>query len=414
MRILKIAVVSINYKDTPIEIREKFNFTESLKIEAGDYLLDRSVDELVIISTCNRSEVYIASENIDEGIKDVIDMLENFFEIPNTENYLNIERDEEAVIHLYMVASGLDSAVLGEDQILGQVNDAIQTSMKLGFSKKVLNRLFMQGLNEGKKIRTEIKISEVPLSTSYIGINLIKEKLRTLKGKKALIIGAGEISKLAIQYLVEEDLDKIYVTNRTHGRIKEVFKHYEELIPIEYKDRYKVLEDVDVLITATGAPHTIVEAKKVKHIDRSLCILDLALPRDVEEGVLENKNINLIQLDDLNKMSKENLEKREKLSEKALEIIKCDVEEFMLWLENTKVDPVLKSLNSRCKDIKTSRMDYLNRKLNLSSRESKVIEATIDSALRELIREPIKTLKAMNGRDRDTYIEATKGLFRFD
>ncbi len=410
---MKLAVVGINHKETPIEIREQFSFTESKKIEAGNYLLDRSVDELVIVSTCNRSEVYIASEDIEEAIDDTVELYKEFFNVENTEDYLLIEKNRDAVIHLYMVASGLDSAVLGEDQILGQIRDSMMSAMELNFSKKVLNRLFQNAICEGKKIRSEIKISEVPLSTSYIGINLIKETLGSLEGKKALVIGAGEISKLSITYLYEENLDKLYVTNRTHSRIKSIFKDFPDLTPVEYDNRYDILKEVDILVTATGAPHTVVSQEKVKNFENELVILDLALPRDVEAGVEENTNIKLFDLDNLTRLSEENMQKREELSQEAINIIEDDVDEYIDWLETIKVDPILESINSRCVKIKNSRMEYIDRKLDLDKRQRKVIDKMLMSALKGLVREPIKTLKSIEKDDMDTYIETVNRLFRF-
>lgn len=409
---MNLAVIGINHKETPINIREKFSFTESKKIEAGSLLLDKNIEEVVILSTCNRSEIYIASRDIDKGIEDVVNLYKEFFKVEDTEKYLLIEKNKECVFHLYKVAAGLDSLVIGEDQILGQVKDALLSAMELNFSKKVLNRLFQEALCEGKKIRKEIKISEVPLSTSYIGINLLKEQLGSLKDKKALVIGAGEISKLSLTYLVEESLDKIYVTNRTHSRIKEFFQMFDGLTPIEYDERYDILSEVDIVITATGAPHTIIKTSEVKNINKNLCILDLALPRDVEDTIVENENIILFQLDDLEKMSKNNLEKREKLSKRAEVIIEEDVDEYLKWLETINVDCVLKSLNELCLEIKDSRMDYIDRKLNLDCRERLVIEKMLLSALKGLVREPIKTLKSVDKEEEETYIELINDLFR--
>lgn len=410
---MNLAVIGINHKETPIEIREQFSFTESLKIEAGNKILDGASNEVVILSTCNRSEVYVVSEDIESAIGDTVKMYRDFFQVENTEDYLLIERGREAVVHLYMVVSGLDSAVLGEDQILGQVKDAIISSMELNLSGKVLNRLFQDALNEGKKIRSQIKISEVPLSTSYIGINLLKKELGCLEGRRALVIGAGEISKLSITYLSEENLDKLYVTNRTHSKIKDIFDSFPKLTPVEYDNRYEVLKEVDILVTATGAPHTIIEASKVEGLENRICILDLALPRDVETGVEDNDNITLFQLDDLNKMSEENLEKRAELSRKAEKIIEDDVADFIYWLSTIKVDPVLESLNARCRSIKESRMEYIDRKLDLDKRQRKIIDKMLMSALKGLLREPIKTLKSTDSSDADNYIETMNKLFRF-
>ena len=408
---MKVAVIGINHNNCPIEIREIFSFTESMKIESADLILDKSSNELVIISTCNRSEIYIASEDIDKSIKEVKEFYKEYFKFPEAEKFIFTKKGKDAVIHLYMVASGLDSMVLGEDQILCQIKDAMSFSMELGFSKKVLNRLFMDSLYEGKKIRSKLKISEIPLSTSYIGINLLKEKIGSLKGKKAFVIGTGKMSSLAIRYLYEEELDEIYVTNRTHGKIKKIFDEFTDLIAVEYNNRYKMLEEVDILITATSAPHTIVSKEYIRKTNKELYILDLALPRDVDFKVGEQESINLYHNDDLQKVSKKNLLKREELSKVAIKIINSDVEKYMEWIDNIKVDPIIESLNKRCISIKENTMDYINRRVDLNKRDEKIVDKMVMSALRKIIREPIIALKEVDKENTEEYIEIMKQIF---
>lgn len=408
---MNVAVIGINHNNTPIEVRERFSFTESMKIEASDLLLDKSVEEVVIISTCNRSEIYIASEDLETSIEEVKTFYSEYFEFENAKEYLFSKSGKDAVIHLYMVSSGLDSMVLGEDQILGQIREAMVFSMDLGFSKKVLNRLFMDAIAEGRKIRSELKISEIPLSTSYIGINLLKSDMGSLKGKKALIVGAGKMSTLAIRYLYEEELDKLYVTNRTHGKMKEIFKVFGDIIPVEYSDRYKILSDVDVVITATGAPHTVIKDEDIIGLENKLHILDLALPRDVDSKIGQRENVVLYHNDDLQKVSEKNLARREELSKTAIEIINGDVEKYISWMQSINVDPVIKSLNQRCSQIKTDTMDYINRRVDLNKRDKKIVDKMVMSALKQFIREPIKVLKDVEKDDSEEYIKIMKKIF---
>lgn len=411
---MEIAVVGVNHNTTPIEVREKVSFTETKKIEGINYLLDGRINEAVILSTCNRSEIYICSKKINEGIKDVEKFYKEFFHINNIHDYLFVKKGKEAINHVYMVASGMDSVVLGEDQILGQVRDALDFSMEVGGSKKILNKLFREAITAAKDIKCRLKISEIPLSTSYIGIKLLKEQLKSLNGKKALIVGAGKISSLSLKYLKEEGLEEIYITNRTHGKLKDLCFEFPELKAIKYEDRYSALKHVDIVITATSAPHIIFTKKDMEDIKKELYIMDLALPRDVEQKVEEFKNIHLYDIDDLKKTSEENLIRREELAEKALEIIKEDVEEFMEWLEKVKVDPVIKSLNDRCSEIQQDTLDYINRKLDLDCREQKIIEKMLGSALKRVIREPIKNLKDIKETEHmDTYIDMVNKLFDF-
>lgn len=408
---MEIAVIGINHNTSPIEVRERFSFTESMKIEGGNWILDRSTEELAIISTCNRSEIYIASNNIDLSIEEVKIFYKEFFKFPNAADYVFVKKGREAMVHLYIVAAGLDSMVLGEDQILGQIRDSAIFAMDLGFSKKILNRLFMDALSEGKKIRSEIRISEIPLSTSYIGISLLRKELGSLKGKKALIIGAGEMSMLAIRYLYEEELERIYVTNRTYDKMNIIFKEFEGLIPIKYSDRYDVLKDVDVLITATGAPHTVISYEDLPKLTNRLHILDLAIPRDVESKVGKVEDITLYHNDDLQKVSEENLLQRKRLSKEALEIINEDVEKYIKWINSIHVDPFIESLNQRCSTIKEDTMDYICRKVDLDKRDEKIIDKMVMSALKKFTRDPIKVLKGLDGQDSEECIQVMKKLF---
>ena len=409
---MKIAVVGISHNTSPIEVREKFSFTESMKIEGANWLLDKSIEELIIISTCNRSEIYIASEDIDVSIDQVKEFYKEFFSFPQVEEYLFTKKGQEVVAHLYMVTAGLDSVVLGEDQILGQIKEAMTFSMELGFSNKIINRLFMDAIAEGKKIRSNIKISEIPLSTSYIGIKLLKEKVGSLEGKKAFVIGAGKISRLSIEYLLEEGLAEIYHTNRTHGRVKEIFKEFSSLKPVEYKNRYEILKKVDILITATGAPHTIISYEDMPELKNKLHIMDLAIPRDVDDRIRENKKVILYHIDDLKKVSHDNLLEREKLSGEAMTIISDGVDKYMEWLSHTKVDPVIESLNDRCSIIKKSTMEYIDRKIDLDIRERKIVDKMLTSALKRVIREPIKTLKKTEAEKSEEYMKIVKELFQ--
>src|SRR5699024_6638845 len=189
-----------------------------MRIDGSSMILDKGIDEVIILSTCNRSEIYIVSENIEDSVEEIKAFYSKFFNFPLIEKYLFVKEGKDVITHLYMVTSGLDSLILGEDQILGQVKEAMIFSMELGFSGKILNKLFMEAIGEGKKIKTNLKISEIPLSTSYIGIKLLREEIGSLRGKKALVIGAGKISRLSLKYLHEEGLEEIYVNNRTHGR----------------------------------------------------------------------------------------------------------------------------------------------------------------------------------------------------
>lgn len=408
---MKIGVVGINHNTTPIEIREKFSFSESRRIEASNILQSNGIKEVVILSTCNRSEVYIMCEDIEDGISRVKNFYRDYFGYDDVEKYIFTRVQEECVKHLFLVSGGLDSIVIGEDQILNQIKDALEFSMELNFSKKVLNRLFMNALSVGKKIRSQIGISEIPLSTSYIGIKMLKEELGSFENKKALIIGAGEMSELALRYLYEGNLDKIYISNRSDGRLNEIFKEFPDTIAVDFKERYKYLSEVDILISATAAPHSIIYKEEIISIQNPLLILDLGLPRDIESSVQELPGVKLFSLDDLESVSENNAKKRESLAKEALSIIESDLNKFMVWLNTIKVDPYIGSLKEKCNEIKEDSLEYLFRRVELSSRDKKIMDKLIDYALERVVKEAILTMKDPDKAQNEVYQKVVKEIF---
>ncbi|RKD30620.1 glutamyl-tRNA reductase [Thermohalobacter berrensis] len=414
---MKIAVVGVNHDTAPAKVREKVSFTDSKKIEATNYLLDEGIKEVVILSTCNRSEIYIADreKKISEKIKIIKDFYKNYSKANNIENYLFVKEGKEALFHLYSVAVGLKSIVLGEDQILGQVKDAHTFAMELGASKKILNKLFREAVTTAKNIKSQLKISEHPLSVSYIGIKFLKEQLGSLEGKKALVIGLGKMGRLALEYLLEEKLDKVYMSNRSHERVVNIKKCYPKVNPIDYDERYNILNEVDILVTATASPHTIIKSEDMPTLEKELYIMDMAMPRDVDDKVKDISKVYLFNIDDLKKISSENEKKREELSRRAKDIINSDIDEFINWLKTIKVDPVIKALNRQCSKVQEDTLEYIYRKLELNSREKKIIQKMLNSALKRIIRNPILKLKELDDEEKlEEYIELLDNLFEFN
>lgn len=415
--IMRIAVIGVNHNNTPIEIREKVAFSETKKIEAINYLLDMEMEEVIILSTCNRSEIYIVSKDINTSVENVKQFYCDYFKINLIKDYFFIKKDQDAVRHIYNVASGLDSIVLGEDQILGQVKDSLQSAMEIGSSKKILNKLFREAITASKEIKSSLGISDIPLSTSYIAIKNLKEELGTLEDKKVLLIGAGKMTLLALKYFEEEKVETVYMTNRTVIKLKDLCKDCKKLkmTTLDFKDRYTVMDKVDIIFTATSASHTIIKKEFMPKLNKELYIIDLALPRDVEKDVNDLEFITIYDIDDLKKLSDENLRKREELCNKGKAIIEKSIEEFYKWIDGIKFDPVIKSFNDRCKEIENDTLEYINRKLNLDCREKKIIEKMIKSSLKRLVREPINNLKELNKEENaNEYIEVINQLFNFN
>ncbi|CEQ19568.1 glutamyl-tRNA reductase [Paraclostridium sordellii] len=409
---MNFAVVGVNHNDTPIHIRENVSFTDTQKIEGINFLLDNGISEVVVLSTCNRSEIYIYSDDILKKIEIVKDFYEDFFNVDNIKEYLFCKTGQDAIEHVFRVSAGLDSIVLGEDQILGQVKDAHEFSKQLGASKKVFNKLFREAITASKDIKTTTKISHQPISISYIGIKCLKDRLGSLEGKNALVIGIGKMSKLAMKHLEEEKLNSIYVTNRSYEKLQDIQDEYKNLIPIKYEERYSVLEKVDVVISATASPHTVIKKENMPNLSNTLIMMDIALPRDIDKNIDTLENIEVYDIDDLKKISDENDKKRRELACTGELLIDEKIDEFNDWLETIKIDPTIQSLNDKCADIREDTLDYIYRKLDLNCKEKKIIDKMLTSALKRLIREPILNLKQIKDSGKqEEYIKIVEELF---
>lgn len=409
---MDFAVVGVNHNNTPINIRETVSFTDTQKIEGINFLLDNGIEEAIILSTCNRSEVYIYSNNISDKVEVVKNFYQDYFDVESIEEFLFNKTGEEAIKHVFNVSAGLDSLVLGEDQILGQVKDAHDFARQLGSSKKVFNKLFREAITVSKDIKTTTKISHQPLSISYIGIKCLKEKMGSLENKNALVIGLGKMSKLAMKHLEEEQLNHIYVTNRSYEKLKSIQEEYKNLIPIKYEDRYEVMDKVDIVISATASPHTVLKKAEMPKTSNKLIMMDIALPRDIDKNLNEFENIEVYDIDDLKKISEANDKKRRELASFGELIIDEKIEEFNEWLDTIKIDPTIQSLNDKCSDIREDTLDYIYRKLDLNCREKKIIDKMLTSALKRLVREPIINLKQIKDSGKqDEYIKIVEELF---
>lgn len=409
---MSIGVIGVNHNLAPINIREKVSFTDTQRIEAIDYFLDIGIEEIVILSTCNRSEIYIQSEEIDKKVELVEEFYEKFFNVQGIKRYLFLKKDIDAIDHLFKVTSGLDSIVLGEDQILGQVKDAHDFSMKLGSSKKIFNKLFREAITTAKEIKNTTNISHQPLSISYIAVKFLKNKIGSLEGKKALVIGVGKMSKLTMKHLEEEKIDTIYVSNRSHGKINQLEDEFKTIVPIRYEDRYKVMNDIDIVISATSSPHTVIKYDQIPKIQRKIFMMDIALPRDIDPKINELKNIEVYYIDNLKDIYDKNDKKRKELAQIGFKMISEKIEEILEWLDTITIDPTIQSLNDKCLEIREDTLNYIYKKTNLDDRDKKIIDKMLTSALKRLIREPIINLKKTKDKGkREEYIKLIEELF---
>lgn len=401
---MKIISFSINHKKAKIDFREKVSFTKSGLLKALEILREgEDFQEGVIISTCNRTELIAVVDSLTNGESRCRKFFTDFFRLDHGEilGQYDFKADTDAVYYLYEVAAGLDSIVLGEDQILGQVKEAYQKARETGASKKVLNKLFLGAITTAKAIRSTTRISENPLSISSIGIQKGKEVLGSLRDKTVLVVGYGKMSRLAMNHLLEEGVRRIFLCNRREEKIKEV--QDPKIQKISYEDKYRILqeEEIHLVISATGAPHVIFEEKNFKGLYQSpakknhpLVMIDIALPRDIEPAIGKLEGIYLYTVDDLKEIAAKNLQGREALVHEIKHFIEKGVKEYEGWQRCIPVHPKIAKIKGQSSDLVDRELEDLFRKLtHLEEKDQKLIGKKVKSIVGKILKTPILEMK---------------------
>jgi len=344
---MNLVVIGINHKTAPVEVREKFSFSAKQILEVNRMLKGQGISsENVILSTCNRMEIYAVAPQKKDYLEPIKDFLGRFHNL-NLADYGNIfyvYKNKQAIEHLFRVASGLDSMIIGEMEILGQVKKAYQDARESRTTGKILNRLFEKAFNTAKKIRTDTSVGRGAVSVSSAAIRLAKKILGDLSDKAALIIGAGLIGEQLVLYLKKNGIKNILVANRTLEKAKILTEKFAATA-VSFDGFRQWLAEVDIVITSTGAPHCIIRKDDIislmpKRKQRPLFIIDLAVPRDVEEDVNKIDNVYLYNIDDLQKIVEQNISLRKNELETCNKIIDDSCKALVGWWvkENTKHD----------------------------------------------------------------------------
>lgn len=404
---MEFGYVGINYKNANQDVRDKVSFTDNQKIDFMQKASDRGVEQCMVLSTCNRSEVFFLAEKADV----IRTLYEETFSAMETSSYLDCRSGDEALCYLFRVAAGLESMVLGEDQILGQVKDAFELAQTLGHTGKELNKVVREAVTCAKKMKTELKISEKPLSVSYVGIQQLKDVFG-IAGKKALVIGSGKTAVLALRYLYEYEIAAVTVCSRTFAHARELLEEFPGIEIVPYEKRYEKMKDCDIVVSATASPHLVVKAECVE-IDRSMAFLDLASPRDVDPAIADAAL--LLNLDSLDRIVEHNYQEREALVQQGQSMIDEALAETNAWLNATGVDATIESLQQKCDEIVSDSYEYLNRKLDLSAREQKIVKKILKASLRRLLREPILEMKQIESKEQqEEYQKVVRQLFQIE
>lgn len=407
---MQFGFLGLSYKQASLDVRDKTSFTDSKKVEFFQGLESFGIDQCLILSTCNRSELFYFYEREHQS-KEIWNYYIEFFGETEVEKYLIYYKGEQALDYLFRVTAGLESQVLGEDQILGQVKDALDFSRTMGYAKKELNRVVCNAVACGKRIKTEIKISEIPLSVSYIGIQYLNRSCG-IKDAKVLVIGSGKMASIGLRYLHEYGAKTIYICSRKIEHAKELLREFPEIKVVEYEDRYQVLQDCSIVISATASPHIVLKKQDAK-INQELYLLDLATPRDIDPLFKEEERCHLFNLDTLQYIANENQNERKQLTKECEKLILKNLEETCNWLKMSRMDATIESLQQKCNSIVEDSFCYLDRKMELNEREKQMLKKTLNASLQRLIKEPIQELKQLDtGEKQEHYKEVFNHLFQ--
>lgn len=423
---MQIVTVGLDCNKAPVEVREKISFTSHRLTAAYNALLALpSVQEAAILSTCNRVELYIYSG--DELISDVFSELRTFLSdfhqtpVEKFAPYLFFLNGAQAVQHLFEVASGIQSMVIGEAQIQGQVRDAIEQSRKLGGAGRVLDALFRAAISTGKRARTETTISESGVSVSFTAIELLEEKIGSLEGKRALVIGSGKTGRLTGQILLDKKVSDLTLINRDLGNACETarqlgltedsIKAFDCLIP--------ALADADVVITSTAAPHPVVHrahlevAMAGRGEDRPIYIVDIAVPRDVEPESAEVPGVRIWDIDGVNVLAEANKARRSGEVWRVKEIVQEELADFMAWLGALTVVPTITTLRQHADTIRKAELNRTIQALgDVTDREARLLDDLTCRIVNKLLHEPTLRLKEVaNSTEADRYAEVVRHLF---
>ncbi|MCL4459955.1 MAG: glutamyl-tRNA reductase [Chloroflexi bacterium] len=413
-----ILALGLNHKTTPVEMRERLAIGHDDLAEALS-LLRSYVTEGMILSTCNRTEIYGLVGHRRSGAQNIQRFLCDYYHLTlvEIEPYLYLYGQEEAIGHLFRVASGIDSMIVGEPQVLGQVRDAFEVAQAQGCVGAVLSSLFRQAISVGKRVRTETDISKNAASVSYAAVELARKIFSDLARRTVLIVGAGKMGELTAKTLIDNGVAKVIVANRTYERAVEMARRFGGSA-VEFSRLPEALSAADIVLTSTGAPNYIIEpemmhqACQARH-NQPIFLIDIAVPRDVDPEVENLENVYLFNIDDLQAVCESNLREREKEIKRVEAIIEGEVAKFMAWWASLDVVPTISALRHKAENIRQMELTKALGKLsNLSDREREIVNALTVGIINKLLHHPIVSLKdASNGRN---YVRAVQHLFRLD
>ena len=420
---MHLTLVGLSHHTAPINVRDQTALPDKLQEKVLSFI-DSSSDilEAVLLSTCNRSEIYTTSveEQIDSKSIEVW-----FHEIHGVNQgvlspYLYNRKEEEVIRHLFRVVSSLDSLVIGEQQILGQVRDAYVQALNTKTTGTVLNRMFEKALAVGKSVRETTEIGEGSVSVSSVSVELAKKIFKDLKQHTAMLIGAGEMAELTAEYLVSQNIKRLIVANRTYQRAADLAQRYDG-IAVSLDDGLLMIPDVDIVISSTGAKEPILRKEQMVDIMRErrnqpIFLIDIAVPRDVDPRVRELYNVILYDIDDLQSVVAENSKARKIEAQKVESIVNLEVEKFLEWYKILAVAPTIAQLRFFADEVRNKELNRAMAQLDhLTDKDRNTVEDMSRAIINKLLHEPtVQLRKTSESEYKDYHLLSLRHLFGLD
>lgn len=415
---MKISVIGLNHKTADVDVRERLAFNGP-KLEDGLRRIRElpGVEEAIVLSTCNRVEIYTDVRDSAESFAAISGFLADFHGIGQESLIRSLyhRTDLDAVRHVFRVAASLDSMVVGEPQILGQLKDAFEFALQRKTTGIILNRLLKKAISVAKRVRTETKIAENAVSVSYAAVELARKIFTDLSEKSFMLLGAGEMAELAARHMVNCGVKEVVVVNRTYERGCELASEFMGRA-VRFEDFPGELVRSDIVICSTGAPTYVLRREEMHRImrerkQRPVFIIDIAVPRNIDPAINDLENVYLYDVDDLQGVVDANVLERQKEAEKAEQIIAEEIESFQKWLASLDTVPTVVALRQKAEAVRNEEVERLFNKLpSLGEKERKAIEYMASAITNKLIHPPTAALRE-DAEDKDLLIATIKRLY---
>ncbi|MFW2366058.1 MAG: glutamyl-tRNA reductase [Desulforhopalus sp.] len=416
----KILLLGVNHKTTPVEVRERIALSSGYEEPLTGLKNIRGLREYYLLSTCNRVEFLLVAEAGVAIEDDIIDFLfGDRVDRDQCRNYLYIYYGQEAVHHLFMVSASLDSMVVGEAQILGQLKEAYRYASQFGCTGPLLNKLLHKSFSVAKRVRTETAIGSSAVSISYAAVQLAKKIFGNLNEKKVMLVGAGEMAELAAEHLVGQGVGGVVVANRTLTRAVDLAKRFNGKA-VSFEELVQQLEHVDIIISSTGATDIILYKDQVKSVmrarmNRPLFFIDIAVPRDLDPGLIDLDNVYLYDIDDLSNVVEINKSERDREAVKATRIVDEETVKFHRWYSGLAVTPTIQALKIKMDSIGRGELEKTMARMgDMEAADRKNLEKMVSAITTKILHDPLMYLKGEScaGRDNsDLKVTTVRELF---